>query len=154
MAYTRGTTLWEARVKLLIGLIVLGGLALGVVYFVNYSGFDPTQAGNKARAAVSVGMTPAQVLSAAGEPGRYRVGMMVKQTVDGQEVDVVKEGPELRFDRALFEQDLKRGAMPHGFRLIYYFSHQAAFSVSFDTGARVVAVENVKTVADLLDSRG
>lgn len=140
--------------KALIGLVVLGGIALGIVYLVGgYGSLDPTEQGRQAKAAINPGMSWSQVIAAAGEPRRYQVLRIEKRMVGGEEYeDLVESGP-MKFDRSVFENDMKANNYKEGFNFQYYFSHQAAFKVRFDPAGNVEFVEDEKTVADLLDTR-
>lgn len=140
--------------KLLMGLVVVGAIALVVMYFKSYKSFDPTAQGKAAKDAIKNGMTYVQVVAAAGDPQKYRVIGRFKEKMRGEEIEVLKPGPQLNYDKALFAQDAKNKAMPDGFIFEYIFSHQAAFAVSFDSAARVTEIEDLKTMADLLGTRG
>lgn len=140
--------------KALIGLVLVGGLALLIFYkFAGYSSFDPTKDGEARKAKIAPGMSWSQVISAAGEPGQYKTFMKVKARVRGEDVEEVKEGPPMHFKKGLFEQDAAGNSMPEGFVFLYHFSEQSSFSVTFDGTAKVLAVNDNKTMADLLDSR-
>lgn len=138
-------------VKALIALIVLGGIGIGAVYLIGgYGSFDPTEQGNKAKAAITPGMTWNQVVAAAGQPQKYRVFRLEKKR---DIEDLVRSG-QLDFDLDLFTNDMKAKNFAHGFIFEYVFSQQAAFRVNFDAAGRVEYVEDLKTMADLLDQRG
>lgn len=141
--------------KAIVAIIVVAAIALGALYFFGgQRSFDPTEQGRKAKAAVTTGMTWTQVTEAAGDPHRYRIAVKTKKKVGGEDVEVIEPGTLLKFDRQVFTNDLAAKNMPHGFVFYYTFSHQAAFSVTFDGAARVTSVQDEKTMADLLDSRG
>ncbi len=137
--------------KLFLALVVLALLVGGGIYYFRGVGesFDPDEQGRRAKAAVSVGMTWSQVVEAAGPPGRYCFRSEVKR---GGET-VVMEAAPVKFERGPFAAALAEGIPPHGFRFMYMFSAQAAFSVHFDGQGRVEQVVDDKTVADLLDTR-
>lgn len=137
--------------KLLIGLFVLGGIGIGAVYLIGgYASFDPTEQGKQAKAAITPGMTWNQAVTAAGGPQRYRVFRLVKRR---NKEDLVRSG-QLKFEMDLFTNDMTNKSFAHGFIFEYVFSPQAAFSVHFDARGRVEFVEDLKTMADLLDQRG
>jgi hypothetical protein len=141
--------------KALIGLIVLGGIGIGIVYMVGgYGSLDPTEQGRQAQAAIKTRMTWSQVIAAAGEPKRYQILRMDKKQVGGRDVEMLVEGGPVKFDRSVFESDMKAGNYKEGFNFQYVFSHQAAFKVRFDPSGNVEFVADEKTMADLLDSRG
>ncbi len=138
-------------VKLLIGLVLLGGIGIGAVYLIGgYASYDPTEHGNRAKAAITPGMTWNQVVAAAGEPRHYRVFRLEKRR---NIKDLVQSG-QLNFEIDLFTSDMTNKSFARGFIFEYVFSHQAAFSVYFDAGGRVEYVEDLKTMADFLDQRG
>ena len=137
--------------KLLIGLIVLGGIGIGAVYLVGgYASFDPTEQGTQAKAAITPGMTWNQVITAAGKPQRYRVFRLEKR----RNFEELVQSGQLRFDMDLFTNDMTNKSFVHGFIFEYVFSPQAAFTVRFDAAGRVDVIEDLKTMADLLDQRG
>ena len=137
--------------KLLIGLIVLGGIGIGAVYLIGgYASFDPTEQGKQAKAAITPGMTWNQVITAAGEPQRYRVFRLEKS----RNLEELVRSGQLKFDMDLFTSDMTNKSFVHGFIFEYVFSPHAAFSVYFDAGGRVDFIEDLKTMADLLDQRG
>lgn len=140
--------------KFLIGLVLVGGIVLSVVYVSSIKTFDPTDQGKKAKAALAPGMTWNAVIANAGKPGKYRTMMRVKERIAGDEVEIIKPGAQLSFDQSLFESDFKAKNMPDGFIFEYVFSHQAAFAVSFDSGGRSTSIEDLRTMADLLGTRG
>jgi hypothetical protein len=141
-------------VKAIVGLIVVCGIALGLVYFLGgYGKLDPTKQGETAKAKIKTGMTWKQVIDAAGKPGRYHIYIRVKKTIGGVETEVVEDGTELRFDRQLFENDLKANNMKEGFRLVWNFSPQSAFTVVFDAAGVATDIHDEKTMADLLGTR-
>ncbi len=141
-------------VKVIVGLLVIGAIVLGVVYFKGgVRSFDPGAQGRQAKAAVKTGMTWQQVVDSAGPPLKFSIKWKEKKSGGGLQLAVVKDGPQQRFDRALFENTMAKGLPPEGFRFIYYFTAQEAFSVHFDSAGLVEEIADDKTVADLLDSR-
>lgn len=142
--------------KAFVGLLALGGIVLlGVYWFGGSRSYDPTEAGKQAKAAIKTGMSWQQVIAAAGaEPGKYSVFRKVKKKISGQDVEYVEEGTELNFERKVFEATFNAKEMKEGFQFEYLFSHQAAFSVTFDVAGNVVGVQDEKTMANLLDTRG
>ena len=142
-------------VKVIIVVLVLAGGALLVAYYAGGIGsFDPTEQGREAKAAISLGMSWTKVIDVAGEPQHYRIFRKVsKKGPGGQDVETIKPGGELKFDRPLVQQDITNKQMPDGFIFEYFFSQQVAFQVWFDGTGLVTAVENVQTMADLLQTR-
>ena len=140
--------------KLVIGLVVVGVIVIGIVYmFGGYRSFDPTAQGRQARASIKAGMTWNQVVSTAGEPRYYRVFRLQRKRVGPRDVETLVLSGQLEFDLDLFTSDMNKGNFKNGFVFDYAFSLQAAFNVHFDVAGRVQSVEDLATMADLLDQR-
>ncbi len=140
-------------VKVIVGLILVGAIVLAVVYFAGgYRSLDPVKQGQQARAKIQPGMTWKQVLAAIGSPGRYYIYVKVKKTTMGVETEVIQDGAQLKFDRQVFENDVKANSMKEGFRFVYMFSPTLAFTVIFDASGMVVDVADERTDANLLQS--
>lgn len=140
--------------KIVFGLIVVGAIALTIVYFTSIESFDPTEQGKQARAAIAPGMTWLQVVSAAGEPVEYQIiRKTIKKGLDGLEREMYEPGTILDYDEQLIANDLKAGEMQYGFAFHYNFSHQVAFKVHFDGAGSVEDITDRTTMADLLDTR-
>jgi hypothetical protein len=67
-------------------------------------------------------------------------------------IEVERESPEMEFDRAKLTKRLK-SSQPAGFKFIYRFSQKVAFEVKFDSSGKVEDVQDVRTIADLLQTR-
>ena len=138
-------------IVILLGLIGLG--IGGMYYFGGYASFDPDKQGRDAKAAITPGMTMAQVLALAGENPKLHTISMYTVKIGKQKVQEPRIGPAVRFDKASVTNNLTSGRYANGFILSYMFSEQVAFSVTFDSKGRVLALEDTPTIADLLDSR-
>lgn len=137
--------------KAIIILLVVGGAVLGVVYFMGgYSSFDPTEQGEKAKAAIKTGMSLKQVLDVAGDKPKYRPINMMKIAKD---LRAPQAGEPVDFVRSRVEGKIADGEMPNGFILQYRFSDQCAFDVTFNAAGNVVGVADIATMADLLGTR-
>lgn len=132
-------------------LLVIG--ALGAVYFKGgFSSWDPGKKGEETKAAITPGMSWSQVLDV-DEPGKYQTIYKTKKKVDGEEVEIEDLGQPLTFDRGLFENDWKGKQIPDGFAFVYVYTHQVQFKVHFDPAGKVAFVEDMKTMADFLQTR-
>jgi len=141
-------------VKVIVRVIVVGLIAVGAAYFFGGTrNFDPTAQGQQAKAAVQPGMTWQQVVDAAGKPQKVRIAHRVTKKIAGEEQEVIEEAAPFRFERELFENTLTGDSKQAGFRFMYNFSGQAAFSVYFDPNGIAEGVSDDKTMADLLDTR-
>ncbi len=139
-------------VKAIVGLILVGAIVLGIVYFLGgYGKFDPAKQGQDARAKLKIGMTWQQVIAAAGNPGRYHIYRRVKKTIGGVETEVVEDGGEISFDRTLFENDLKAGNMKEGFRFVWKFASKCAFTVVFDAAGAATSIDDELTEQQQLE---
>jgi hypothetical protein len=141
--------------KLVVGFLVIliaGGALL--YYGGGYKSFNPTEIGEKARAAIVPGMSWSKVIDAAGDPKEYRV--MVKQVreTDGQPTGFLEPSSRNPFDRKRFEERQKTGGLPDGFQFPYSFSNSVAFQVTFDGMGNVSSVDDLTTMADLLQTTG
>ncbi len=140
--------------KALVILIVVIVIAIGLVYkFGGYATFDPTAQGREAKAKIQPGMTVKQVVDAAGPNGKLRIISLQKQKIRGQEVVTTVKSPGKEFDADQVVAKIKRKELPNGFTIEYIFSQQSAFEVLFDSSGKVTDVEDVMTMADLLDTR-
>lgn len=140
--------------KTIVVIVILGALVLGGVYlFGGYQSFDPNKQGKDARAAITPGMTLQQVLSVAGENPKYQSISIHRKKIGKEIVEDEQVGPPVDFDRAKVEGRIKGGQVPNGFMLQYVFSNSEAFAVRFDPAGKVTEIENVATLADLLQTR-
>jgi hypothetical protein len=136
--------------KLFVAVVVLGGVGLVIAYY--WGGtrtFDPTAQGQQAKAALAPGMTWQQVVDAAGKPLRFQtIHEMTKRGVTTYE-----RGAPRKFEREGLEGELANNAHPHGFVFSYEFSPQSSFAVEFDNAGVAQSIEDLMTIADLLDTR-
>ncbi len=139
-------------VKVIVGLIVIGGIALALVYYAGgVSTFDPTQQGLDAKAKMKVGMSWTKIVDIA-EPTKYQI-LIIKKTTDpfGNVLETREPSQKMPFDFDLIKSDLSRGKLPNGFVLEYFFSNRCAFCVWFDGQGQAESIRDIKTIADLLD---
>lgn len=138
--------------KAIIVLVVLLGLGVAGVYFLGgYGSFDPDEQGNKAKAAITTGMSWKKVLDITGKSDpRYRAISMIKDK-DGNEYP--KPGPEVNLDRTKLASRVKNGEVRGGFIFVYRYSEKVAFEVTFDSSGNVTSVDDIATMADLLHTR-
>jgi len=137
--------------KVIFVLLALVGAGwLAVYYGGGYGSFDPSDQGRKARAAVAPGMSHTQAFDACGDPRKVRKIRRVVERVDGREVVTFRPGPEVETTRERLEQRIKEDAFPHGFVVGYRYSESVAFAVHFDKDGTVEYVEDLRTMADLL----
>jgi len=140
--------------KALLATIVLVAMALAAVFYLGgFSGFDATEQGKKARAAIGPGMSYTQVFDIAKEPRKYQMIQRKTRRVAGQEIEYFEPGPPNRFKRDSFERRLRDNEMPHGFIISYNYSNKEAFFVTFDGTGTVVGIDDAPTMADLLQTR-
>ena len=140
--------------KVILVLIVLAIIVVGLVYkFGGYGNFDPSAQGREAKAKIQPGTTIKQVVDIAGPNGKFHNISVQKHKVRGEEVVNTVKGPAVDFSADQLTARVKRKELPNGFTIEYMFSQQAAFEVLFDSTGKVTDVEDVKTMADLLDSR-
>ncbi|MCP4594312.1 MAG: hypothetical protein GY842_26585 [bacterium] len=135
----------------LLVLFIAGGLAM--YHWGGFSTFDPSQQGRDARAAVGRGMTWTKVIDAAGEPREYRVITEKKEKSGGVERSIKKPGGANKFKRDRLADRLANNSLPHGFVFEYQFSQSEAFSVTFDGSGSVISIDDMVTMADLLDMK-
>jgi hypothetical protein len=136
--------------KVIIGLLILGVIVLGIVYYVGGTqSFDPTAQGKKARAAISPGMTWQQVIDVAGEPRKYQT--ILPRPRGG--MTTLAPGALVPFDRNSLTNELATNGHQHGFVFPYTFSEATRFLVYFDSKGVVDRVADQMGLADLLDTR-
>ena len=136
-------------------ILFLGfAVVIGAYYLGGVSSHDPTARGKEARAAIHTGMTWEEVVEGAGDPMRFQPFHLVKEKIDGEYVDVERLGTKLRYAADLIPGDIENGAYKQGFIFEYTFSHQVAFQVLFDGDGEAISIDDIKTAADLLDTRG
>jgi hypothetical protein len=141
-------------VKAIVVILILVGA--GVFLAHRYGGtkeFDPTRQGRQAKAAITIGMSWNQVTDAAGAPHKYHVLQKRKTSVGGVNVEQTVPGAALAFAPDAIKSALASSTVPEGFAFDYEFSEQVAFQVVFDKTGAVESVNDLTTVADLLDTR-
>lgn len=139
-----------------IGVFVLMAAVGGAIWhFCGPGAYNPTETGRKAKDAISEGMSWRDVCDVTdGGPTHYYALRTEMVKFAGEEIEQIVKGAELEFDYDLFEQAFEGGRMPVGFIFPYFYSHQVAFEVSFDTDGKVSSIDDMRTAADLLDMRG
>ena len=141
-------------IKVIVGVILIGIIALvGAYYFGGTRTFDPEQQGEMAKSAVKPGMAWQEVIVVAGPPLKVTFNRKTKERIGGEDVEVIMEGPPMSFERPVFENTVASGALSEGFRFMYMFSAQTAFSVYFNENGEVADIDDDKTIVDLLDTR-
>ena len=138
--------------KFLVGLVIVGGLA-GALLWYGLGGYDPTQLGKDAKKAIGPGMTWTQVIDVAGEPSKYHMIVMTVKKMMGEEIKVYKPAAPTKFNRQRLEERLAANELEHGFVFPFRYSEKMAFSVWFDGTGTVQHVQDMVTMADLLDAR-
>lgn len=135
--------------KAAIGLLVAVILGMYAYYqFGGYATFDPTKQGEEAKATIKPGMPWTAVMDACkGPPQEYHI------ITPDPKTKALREGPAIPFDEKQLESDIKAKAVPNGFVFVYKFSEQIAFSVIFSEKGNVVDLHDVRTMADLLQTR-
>lgn len=141
-------------VRTMVALVAVVVAALVAwYYFGGVHTFDPDAAGRDARAKIAPGMTWTQVVDQTTAPRKFIPYRRLTKKLAGQDVQVVERGTPIPFDRALMTRDMAAGGFPDGFIFPYQFSHQVAFEVEFDAKGIVTGVADMRTMADLLDTR-
>jgi hypothetical protein len=90
------------------------------------------------------------VLDIAGRNPNYQHINMMPQQFGNRTVEVETPGTPADFNRKRLEERLAKNQAPHGFILQYRFSEATAFAVRFDGAGNVVDIEEMITMADLL----
>ncbi len=137
--------------KILFGLLLLGGGLFAVLHFTGTFDFDPAQQAKDARAAIAPGMSWKKVVAGAGAPKKYCIYIVQKKMVDGTEIEFAKPGPEVNYDEQAIASRVDDGSFPVGFSFFYRFSNADAFEVKFDEYGDVTMVQDLVTMKDLLD---
>ncbi len=138
--------------KLVFGLLVLVAIVLvGVYYFGGVRSFDPNKIGNDIKARIKPGMAWTEVVAIAPQPRSYGRLQPEGPAAPDQPVRLkLFKGP---YDRETIGQHIAAGQVADGFTLEYFFTAQVAFEVWFDRHGVVDRIEDVATMADLLDMR-
>jgi hypothetical protein len=140
--------------KAMIGLLFVGGLVLGGIYFFGgYNNLDPEQQAAKARAALKPGMSLMQAVKAAGGSPRIQKMVRFSHTDRGKTYYTSQPGNPVDFDYDKVQKQVKAGELPAGFQLLYNFSLKTAFVAVFDEKGILTDVEDVPTMGNLLQTR-
>ena len=137
--------------KALIGILVVVGGMVGLLFYTGMFDFNPVQQAKDARAKVAPGMTWEQVADAVGDPKEYRVFVERERNVGGQKIKMVELGPANRFSRDGLKQRLDAGTLPEGFTFPYVFTAAEAFDVVFNAEGNVIGVQDQVGIKHLLD---
>lgn len=135
-------------VAILLLLMAIGGAAL--IYGGGFASFDPTQQGLDAKANITPGMTWTKVIDVAGEPGKFSRILRKTEQIGGREIEVFKSEPESKYTYQKVATAIDEGIVPWGFIVTYNFSQSVAFAVTFDDTGIVKGVDDMPTMADLL----
>ena len=137
--------------KVIIVLLALVGACWAAVYFGgSYGSFDPSEQGRQAKAALAVGMTQGKAFDVCGDPRKVRKIRRQVKKHRGEEIETFVPGAEVKTTRERIAERVKAGEFPHGFVVPYRFSESVAFAVHFDSTGTVEYVEDLATMADLL----
>lgn len=136
--------------KVIVVVMVLVSVGLLVAYYFGGARtFDPTEQGERAKAAIKPGMTWQQIVAAAGKAQGFQTILEKKQRGE----TTYARGMLVKFDSASLEQEVASRIHPHGFVFTYTFSAQSKFPVTFDKRGVALSVQDEPTLADLLDTR-
>ena len=133
--------------KVVIFVLILAVIGAGVLYYTRSSieeGFDPTEQGRQARAAINTGAPWTEILEVAGEPRKWKEGSSGFDFVLGY----------LPFDEATrdeIRQGLEKDELRQGFCFLYRFSDAATFAVNFSRRGVVLNIQNKESKADLME---
>lgn len=138
-----------------ITILAFIGLAVwGAVHFIqSAASYDPNAQGAAAKAAIAPGMAWKKVIAAAGEPKHYAVIDRKVQNIAGQQIESFKPGAKNPFSTDVVADRVQDVSMPHGFVFEYRFSQSIAFAVHFDSLGTVTSVQDLMTMADLLQTK-
>jgi hypothetical protein len=129
---------------IIVLLLIVAGIA--VFYYASSStdeGFDPTQQGREARAAVEVGASWTEVIAQAGQPRKWRDAT--------SDFDFVYTDEFNEDARAQIAQQLEKGELTYGFSFLYRFSDVVTFAVNFNNKGKVINIQDKESKADLMD---
>ena len=138
-----------------ITILAFIGLAVwGAMHFIkNAASYDPNAQGAAAKAAIAPGMTWKKVVVAAGEPKHYAVIDRKVQTIAGQQIETFKPAAKNPYSADVIAERILDVSLPHGFVFEYRFSQSVAFAVHFDDLGTVTLVQDLITMADLLQTK-
>ena len=135
--------------KLMIGVVIVIGVVLVVVYQIGISDFDPTAQGEAAMKTIKPGMTWEQVIDATKAPRKFTFINVIE---DGGFTSMAPGMPR-QFNQSEFEKMLDGGSFKNGFVFIYNYSPKAAFDVIFSPEGKVESLNLKATIVDLLHTR-
>lgn len=137
--------------KFILVLLLLVGVGWGILYFTGgYGSFDPSEQGRKARAALAPGITHTRAFDLCGDPRKVQKIRRHVERVHGEEIVTYVPGPPANTSRERIDERVKAGGFPHGFVIPYRYSESVAFAVRFDELGIVEGVQDLVTMADLL----
>jgi len=137
--------------KLLLGLLVLGGGIAAAFYYSGMFTHNPGAQAKEIQAKVEKCATMAQVLAVA-EPRKYCIYVKKSETLpDGSTVESWVPGPESNFDQAALQQRIDNGSLEGGFQFNYTYTDVDRFVVKFDASGNVEYVEADDRVRKLFD---
>ena len=137
--------------KVALILVALIGVGLyGAYQFGGYATFDPDKQAEEVLAQLYPGMPWYQVVDIAGEPQRYQVFTLKKETWGGQEIEAVEPGPMIKFNPETLASRLDEGTLPAGFNFTYKYSTRVAFGVHFDAKGIAETIDRTETVESRL----
>ncbi|MBL8880086.1 MAG: hypothetical protein JNG88_13285 [Phycisphaerales bacterium] len=127
--------------------LVIGGI-FAYFHFFGFGAFDLTKQGEEAKAAIKPGMPWTTVMDVCkGPPQEYQI------ITPDPKTKMLRAGPSISFDEKQLASDIQNKAVPDGFVFIYKFTEQIAFAVIFSENGNVVNMHDVRTMADLLQTR-
>ena len=137
--------------KLLLGLLVLGGGIAAAFYFTGMFTHNPAAQAKEVQAKMEKCSTLAQVLAVA-EPRKYCIYVKKTETLpDGSTVDSWHAGPEVPYDKTALQQRIDDGSLEGGFAFFYTYTDMDRFEVKFDTAGNVEYVQSDDRVKKLFD---
>ncbi len=130
--------------KILVVLVLVAGVVVGALYFGGTStqGFDPTQQGKDARAAIKIGAQWTEVIEAAGEPQFWRGG---PSGFDFVYNDRYEEGT-----REEIATKLEQKKLGYGFSFLYRYTDAVTFAVNFDGYGEAINIQDKEGKSDLM----
>lgn len=142
-------------IKGAVGLLVFAGVVLAVTYYAGgIASHDPTGHGREVKAQLHEGMSWEEVVDIAGKARRFRmIDRVVEKDPNGNEYEYTEPCCSRDFVRVDVERMMADGELPDGFLLDYVYSAQVAFVAWFDGDGKLTTMENLATMADLLQTR-
>ncbi|MCH7591744.1 MAG: hypothetical protein IH989_03035 [Planctomycetes bacterium] len=132
--------------------LVLVGAVFGIVFYSGgISGFDPSDQGLKARAALAPGMSFSQACDLTGDPKKFRIINRKVERIRGEEIVFFVPSPRVKCSRERINERLAEGSLPYGFVCTFTYSASVAFTVEYDKTGAVVAVTDAVTQNSIFD---